>query len=79
MGRVRHPDWLHKRLSEKNDLYKQRRVTDLFQVLPKKRANDDVITDIEDLGGGSRRPQVAVVTKKQKLSQVTRGLFVVVY
>lgn len=30
MPRVRHPDWLHKKMLEKNDTYKQRRITDMF-------------------------------------------------
>ncbi|KAL8180571.1 UNVERIFIED_CONTAM: hypothetical protein K2H54_028004, partial [Gekko kuhli] len=28
--RVRHPDWLHKKLLEKNDVYKQKRISELF-------------------------------------------------
>lgn len=28
--RVRHPDWLHKKLLEKNDIYKQKKISELF-------------------------------------------------
>ncbi|XP_008934990.1 PREDICTED: DNA polymerase epsilon catalytic subunit A-like, partial [Merops nubicus] len=28
--RVRHPDWLHKKLLEKNDVYKQKKINELF-------------------------------------------------
>lgn len=28
--RVQHPDWLHKRLLEKNDVFKQKRISDMF-------------------------------------------------
>lgn len=28
--RVRHPDWLHKKLLEKNDIYKQKKINELF-------------------------------------------------
>lgn len=28
--RVRHPDWLHKKLLEKNDVYKQKKISELF-------------------------------------------------
>ncbi|CAI9589194.1 unnamed protein product, partial [Staurois parvus] len=34
--RVRHPDWLHKKLLEKNDIYKQKRINELFTVEGKK-------------------------------------------
>lgn len=30
MPRVRHPDWLHKKLLEKNDVYKQKKINELF-------------------------------------------------
>lgn len=32
--RVQHPDWLHKRMLEKNDVLKQRRINEIFKVLP---------------------------------------------
>lgn len=34
--RVKHPDWLHKKLLEKNDIYKQKKISELF-VLEGKR------------------------------------------
>jgi DNA polymerase epsilon subunit 1 len=33
--RVRHPDWLHKKILEKNDTLKQRRINEMFTVKPK--------------------------------------------
>lgn len=30
MPRVKHPDWLHKKLLEKNDIYKQKKISELF-------------------------------------------------
>lgn len=33
--RVRHPDWLHKKILEKNDTLKQRRINEMFPVKPK--------------------------------------------
>lgn len=33
--RVRHPDWLHKKMLEKNDTLKQRRINEMFTVKPK--------------------------------------------
>lgn len=43
--RVRHPDWLHKKLLEKNDIYKQKKINELFtsegkrQVCPAESTN----------------------------------------
>lgn len=34
--RVKHPDWLHKKLLDKNDVYKQKKISELF-VLEGKR------------------------------------------
>lgn len=33
--RVQHPDWLHKRMLEKNDVLKQRRIDQIFSIKPK--------------------------------------------
>lgn len=30
MPRVKHPDWLHKKLLEKNDICKQKKISELF-------------------------------------------------
>lgn len=37
MPRVRHPDWLHKKLLEKNDVYKQKKINELFVSKGKKQ------------------------------------------
>lgn len=37
MPRVRHPDWLHKKLLEKNDVYKQKKINELFVSEGKKQ------------------------------------------
>lgn len=33
--RIAHPDWLHKRMLEKNDVLKQRRINEIFSIKPK--------------------------------------------
>lgn len=33
--RVTHPDWLNKKLLEKNDICKQKKITELFKKAPK--------------------------------------------
>lgn len=78
--RVKHPDWLHKTLMEKNDVKRQRRITDMFSAAPRKEstsddAEDDAnasgeTVDIEDSAGGSsvfKRP-VATVTKRKRVA-----------
>ncbi|CAG9813248.1 unnamed protein product [Phaedon cochleariae] len=76
--RVRHPDWLHKKMLEKNDNFKQRRISDMFSALPKgaKPSSSNVIdqnqsgeiNDIEDIAkkGSSSESSVAVVTKRKR-------------
>ncbi|CAG9856188.1 unnamed protein product [Phyllotreta striolata] len=66
--RVRHPDWLHKKILEKNDTFKQRRINDMFSVAATKP-----IGDIEDTASTNTNPAtvrikqtVAVVTKRKR-------------
>uniref|UniRef100_A0A182VPQ9 DNA polymerase epsilon catalytic subunit n=1 Tax=Anopheles minimus TaxID=112268 RepID=A0A182VPQ9_9DIPT len=48
--RVQHPEWLHKKMLEKNDTLKQRRISEMFSVAPKLAApNNSELTDVEDL------------------------------
>ncbi|XP_050295840.1 DNA polymerase epsilon catalytic subunit 1 [Anthonomus grandis grandis] len=74
--RVRHPDWLHKKVLEKNDVLKQKRITDMFSRGPKPVAStsktpNPVIDDMEDIGTSKRsspefkRP-LATVTKRKR-------------
>ncbi|CAB0010464.1 unnamed protein product [Nesidiocoris tenuis] len=76
--RVRHPDWLHKKMLEKTDVLKQRKISELFSKAPKTAQNcqndddpdDPAPRDIEDLVSPSSsstggRP-VANVTKRKR-------------
>ncbi|CRK94685.1 CLUMA_CG008185, isoform A [Clunio marinus] len=57
--RVQHPDWLHKKMLEKNDVFKQRRINDMFKAKP--------IRDIEDtVGSSSTAGGIPIVTTKRK-------------
>ncbi|XP_060894086.1 DNA polymerase epsilon catalytic subunit A [Labrus mixtus] len=74
--RVRHPDWLHKKLLEKNDIYKQKKISELFtsegkrqvahQPLPEGQA-----ADIEDFGRPAKPllPAILISTKRKRASQ----------
>ncbi|XP_028400533.1 DNA polymerase epsilon catalytic subunit A-like [Dendronephthya gigantea] len=73
--RCLHPDWLHKRLLEKNDVFKQQRITQMFSVVPKSKApadedsnvNSDSVRDIEDIGHSSTTAHstLPVATKRK--------------
>ncbi|KAL9693094.1 hypothetical protein quinque_012379 [Culex quinquefasciatus] len=63
--RVQHPDWLHKKMLEKNDTLKQRRISEMF-VAKEKPA----MADIEDLGRGPRSPSVGLPIVNSKRRRV---------
>ena len=46
--RVQHPDWLHKKMLEKNDVFKQRRINEMFKLTAKPVSE---VRDIEDTTG----------------------------
>uniref|UniRef100_A0A0A9Y3R9 DNA polymerase epsilon catalytic subunit n=1 Tax=Lygus hesperus TaxID=30085 RepID=A0A0A9Y3R9_LYGHE len=73
--RVRHPDWLHKKMLEKTDVLKQRKISELFSKVPapdrtKKMDIDATVVDIEDIGGSSSSSTggmpVANVSKRKR-------------
>ncbi|KAH8310400.1 hypothetical protein KR044_001123, partial [Drosophila immigrans] len=55
--RVQHPEWLHKKMLEKNDVLKQRRINEMFSSRPKPRqafSEEDKelqLGDLEDIAG----------------------------
>ena len=75
--RVPHPDWLHKRLVEKNSLYKQKRITDVFNSIDKETHIDNqeqqltVSNDIEDIAGQTKSSITMIKkTTKRKRDQL---------
>ncbi|XP_070548417.1 DNA polymerase epsilon catalytic subunit A-like isoform X2 [Ptychodera flava] len=80
--RVAHPDWLHKKLVEKNDVFKQKKISEMFapcnkpQRFPDEPNTEDSpgdIMDIEDMGSGRGQSTVnkrvlASVSKKRQRS-----------
>uniref|UniRef100_A0A6Q2YZ91 DNA polymerase epsilon catalytic subunit n=1 Tax=Esox lucius TaxID=8010 RepID=A0A6Q2YZ91_ESOLU len=74
--RVRHPDWLHKKLLEKNDIYKQKKISELFTSEGKRQVAPQVpgpgqAADIEDFGMPARplQPAILISTKRKRASQ----------
>nr|XP_003707004.1 PREDICTED: DNA polymerase epsilon catalytic subunit A [Megachile rotundata] len=77
--RVKHPDWLHKRVMEKGATHKQKKITDLFATVPKSTENDNTqvtdscdTPDIEDIAEAAqpfKKPMPIVNQKKRKHSE----------
>ncbi|AWP07054.1 putative DNA polymerase epsilon catalytic subunit A [Scophthalmus maximus] len=74
--RVRHPDWLHKKLLEKNDIYKQKKISELFTSEGKRQVALQPLeagqaVDIEDFGMPARplQPAILISTKRKRASQ----------
>uniref|UniRef100_A0A182SCP7 DNA polymerase epsilon catalytic subunit n=1 Tax=Anopheles maculatus TaxID=74869 RepID=A0A182SCP7_9DIPT len=69
--RVQHPDWLHKKMLEKNDTLKQRRISEMFSVAPPKPPTTTTeLTDVEDLisrpSNRGQLPGVPVAHKRRR-------------
>lgn len=62
--RIRHPDWLFKRVAAKEDKFQQHKLTDMFA----KMRTNQAAKDMEDFGQSSKDagagPRMAVVKKK---------------
>ncbi|XP_031425753.1 DNA polymerase epsilon catalytic subunit A-like [Clupea harengus] len=73
--RVRHPDWLHKKLLEKNDIFKQKKISELFTSEGKRQLPNVVqpgeANDMEDFGKPPRplQPAILISTKRKRVSQ----------
>ncbi|KAK4057447.1 DNA polymerase epsilon catalytic subunit [Microbotryomycetes sp. JL221] len=70
--RIRHPDWLFRRVANLEDRFKQKRVDEMFaRQKPAERAEGVAISDIEDFGAGAKKklnvavdpPQATVAVK----------------
>ncbi|GLB41021.1 putative DUF1744-domain-containing protein [Lyophyllum shimeji] len=73
--RIRHPDWLHRRVAGAVDKFKQNKVTDFFsRATEGDRQGEPDSADIEDFGApetDSARPRIAVVNRKRVARQET--------
>ncbi|WVR03512.1 DNA polymerase epsilon catalytic subunit A [Kwoniella sp. DSM 27419] len=62
--RIRHPDWLFKRVAAKEDKFQQHKLTDMFA---KMQATAITNGDIEDMGKSKTGPSKMAVVKKKKV------------
>ncbi|KAG0052419.1 DNA polymerase epsilon catalytic subunit [Gryganskiella cystojenkinii] len=76
--RVRHPDWLFKRVMALDDKFKQHRITDAFKPAEKRPFGGDGVNDLEDFGsssGNQNGPARPIVHKMTKLSKTQRNQY----
>ncbi|KAF8154614.1 hypothetical protein B0H34DRAFT_717308 [Crassisporium funariophilum] len=66
--RVRHPDWLHRRVAGAIDKFKQNKVTDFFKAKGDEDEEETQPADIEDIGSQSPQP------KRTRLTFVKRPI-----
>ncbi|WWD09045.1 DNA polymerase epsilon catalytic subunit A [Kwoniella europaea PYCC6329] len=66
--RIRHPDWLFKRVAAKEDKFQQHKLTDMFA---KMKTTAVANGDIEDMGKTKTGPKMAVVKKKKVVREKT--------
>ncbi|MCL4127577.1 UNVERIFIED_CONTAM: hypothetical protein GTU68_024765 [Idotea baltica] len=77
--RVQHPDWLHKRVLERNDTFKQRRITDMFSVTAKpppspSESGRSAPPDMEDIlrphTANKKVPSVTMSAKRKRTAML---------
>ncbi|KIX02214.1 DNA polymerase epsilon catalytic subunit A [Rhinocladiella mackenziei CBS 650.93] len=82
--RVAHPDWLQKRITAKDDRFKQKKMTDLLEKKPLAERSINLLDyrlpatgDIEDVLNSGRRPPVGLTKpSKRKASETTNQALV---
>lgn len=73
--RVLHPEWLHKRVLEKNDVLKQRRINQMFTAKPKPVADPNEIRDIEDMmSEPTTSLGIPIATKRKRAQSPTEDV-----
>ncbi|XP_055677958.1 DNA polymerase epsilon catalytic subunit 1 [Lutzomyia longipalpis] len=75
--RVAHPEWLHKKILQKEDVFKQRKIDEIFAAQPKPSTTmtTDVVADIEDLtrDAPSTSRDTRPISIKRKRQEVLDG------
>ncbi|KAK8403806.1 hypothetical protein O3P69_000115 [Scylla paramamosain] len=72
--RVPHPKWLHKRMMERNDTLKQKRITDMFSVIAKPTPRPQTVEeDSEDLFASQETPDIEDVLSSNSINKKALG------
>lgn len=83
--RVGHPDWLQRRINVKDDRFKQKKMTDLFNKQPLSEVSANTLdhrlpTDLEDLGSTqlakAKKGEISRMVQKRKEPEPTPPAFV---
>ena len=72
VSRIRHPDWLHRRVRAMDDKFKQHKMTDFFKSGPTTErevslSQSSELPDLEDVGEGERPKRIRIVVNKRKV------------
>ncbi|GAB6019923.1 hypothetical protein CHUAL_001454 [Chamberlinius hualienensis] len=71
--RIAHPGWLHKKLLDKTDVLRQKRINEIFSVKHIEK-NDIVTTDIEDIVKLSvPKPTMPVSSKRKRVTNLNKN------
>merc|ERR1719391_778414 len=64
--RIQHPDWLHKKVMEKSDVFKQRKISDMFTMKPKQQSSSSA--DLFELSQNTAQdaPDIEEIGQKRK-------------
>ncbi|KAK9824549.1 hypothetical protein WJX72_011249 [[Myrmecia] bisecta] len=73
--RVKHPDWLHKKVREKDEKFQQRKLDTFFAVLPKPAPDAHHLhdMDMEDLGAARRSALPAAAPRVARATTTRNG------
>src|SRR2546423_9927798 len=78
--RVAHPDWLQKRINVKDDHFKQKKMTDLFEKQPLSEISPNILDhrlpasgDIEDALSTQLKPMMTKTVQKRKASDTVKA------
>lgn len=74
--RVRHPNWLHKKMLEKSDNFKQKRITDMFKFTAKPSTSSSMDVDENSDNDENNRNETNVDTELPDIEEVgtSRGV-----
>ena len=69
---MKHPDWLHKKIMEKNDVLKQRKISEMFTRGPRKPIQNQVF------GRGGEREGHSIINLEQHSNEIVDEVCVAV-
>lgn len=81
--RISHPDWLQKKLLERTDVFKQKKINEIFAIAPKSQEvqeqdnslfkRPEPVSDIEDIGSERKLGAKVAISNKRKRASDDRA------